>query len=79
MFGVNKWLHSRVSAYSLLTSQVFFEFIPLVNTDSNEPKTTLLAKEIKVGEMYEIIVTTPGGLYRYRMGDIVKVLELRRK
>ena len=75
MFGVNKWLHSRVSAYSLLTSQVFFEFIPLANADSNEPKTTLLAKEIKVGEMYEIIVTTPGGLYRYHMGDIIKVLE----
>ena len=75
MFGVNKWLHNRVSAYSLLTSQVFFEFIPLANADSNELKTTLLAEEIKVGEMYEIIVTTSGGLYRYRMGDIIKVLE----
>ena len=47
-FGVNKLQHNRVSAYSLLTSQVFFEFIPLAYAGSNEPKTTLLAEEIKV-------------------------------
>ena len=74
MFGVNKWPHSRVSAYSLMTSQIFFEFIPLANADSSQP-ITLLAEEIKVGEVYEIVVTTSRGLYRYRMGDLIKVLE----
>ena len=28
-----------------------------------------------MGEMYEIAVTTSGGLYRYCMGDIINVLE----
>ena len=74
MLGVNKWPHSRVSAYSLLTSKVFFEFIPLADADSRQP-TALLAEEIKIGEVYEIVVTTSGGLYRYRMGDLIKVLE----
>jgi auxin responsive GH3 family protein len=73
-FGVNKWPVSRVSAYSLLTSIVFFEFIPLADADNTQP-STLLADEIKVGEVYEIVVTTSGGLYCYRNGDLIKVLE----
>ena len=72
-FGVNKWLVSHVSAYSLLTSILFFEFIPLADADSTQP-TTLLADEIKVGEMYEIVITTSDGLYRYRNGDLIRVL-----
>ena len=73
-FGINKWLVSCVSAYSLLTSKVFFEFIPLADADNTQP-TTLLTEEIKVGEVYEIVVTTSDGLYRYRYGDLIKVLE----
>ncbi|MCG8626016.1 MAG: GH3 auxin-responsive promoter family protein, partial [Proteobacteria bacterium] len=72
--GVNKWLASHMSAYSLLTSTLFFEFIPLADADNTQP-TTLLADEIKVGEVYEIVITTPDGLYRYRNGDLIKVLE----
>ena len=75
MVGINKWVYSRVSAYSLLTNDVFFEFIPLADADSNDPKITLLAEEIKMDEVYEIVVTTSRGLYRYRMGDLIKVLE----
>ena len=74
MLGINKWLVSRVSAYSLLTSNLFFEFIPLADADNTQP-TTLLADEIKVGEVYEIVITTSDGLYRYRIGDLIKVLE----
>ena len=73
-FGINKWLLSRVSAYSLLTSKVFFEFIPVADADKSQP-ATLLAEEIKVGELYEIVMTTSDGLYRYRIGDVIKVLE----
>ena len=72
--GINKWLVSHVSAYSLLTSNLFFEFIPLADADNTQP-TTLLADEIKVGEVYEIVITTSDGLYRYRNGDLIKVLE----
>ena len=75
MFGVNKRIYNHVSAYTLLTNEVFFEFIPLADADSSDPKITLLAEEIKMGEVYEIVVTTSGGLYRYRMGDLIKVLE----
>lgn len=29
---------------------------------------------VEVGSVYEVIVTTYGGLFRYRLGDIVKVV-----
>ena len=73
LFGINKWMSSRTSAYSLQTNSIFFEFIPIANADN--PKCTLLAEEIKANEVYEIIVTTSDGFYRYRMGDFIKVLE----
>lgn len=44
----------------------FFEFLKRDGEDS------LLAHELTVGEEYEIVVTTSGGLYRYRMGDRVR-------
>lgn len=32
-----------------------------------------LAHELRAGETYEVIVTTGGGLWRYRLGDLVEV------
>lgn len=32
-----------------------------------------LAHELREGETYEVIVTTSGGLWRYRLGDLVRV------
>ncbi|KAG5231440.1 jasmonoyl--L-amino acid synthetase JAR [Salix suchowensis] len=37
-----------------------------------DPKPVGLT-EVKIGEDYEIIVTTFAGLYRYRLGDVVRV------
>ncbi len=45
----------------------FFEFLPL---EGGQP---LLAHELKDGETYEIVITTYGGLYRYRLKDLVRV------
>lgn len=44
----------------------FFEF-------SDAFGKTRLAHELKPGENYSVIVTTSGGLWRYRLGDIVEV------
>jgi GH3 auxin-responsive promoter len=46
----------------------FFEFVPHGSEDE-----TLLAHELDEGGRYSVVVTTGGGLYRYRMGDIVEV------
>jgi len=45
----------------------FFEF---GDTESGDFR---LAHEVEEGKVYSVIVTTSGGLYRYRLGDLVKV------
>ena len=74
LLGVNKWPHKRTSAYTLLPESKFYEFIPLDQTESPDPEV-LLTDEIEVNKDYEIVITTGEGLYRYRLGDIIKVVE----
>lgn len=50
----------------------FYEFIPEQEADSARP-TILLSHELEHGRRYSILLTTPGGLYRYRIQDIVEV------
>lgn len=57
--------------YVLMPNSGFFEFLPYENESENEQ--TLLPHELKVGELYEPIITNFSGFYRYRMGDIIKV------
>ena len=49
----------------------FFEFLPL---HSVQEDNTLLAHELREGERYSVVITTGGGLYRYRTGDLVDVV-----
>ena len=32
--------------------------------------------EVEVGQRYEIVLTTQSGFYRYRVGDVVEVVDL---
>lgn len=50
----------------------FYEFIPKEDIGRRRSRT-LLADQLEKGGEYLIIVTTPGGLYRYDIDDIVKV------
>lgn len=63
------------ATFAVLPNIGYFEFIPLKETRNGgtEPKPVGLA-EVKVGEEYEIIITNFAGLYRYRLGDAVKVM-----
>ncbi len=55
--------------YLLIPDGGFFEFLPV---DQEEPQP-LLPHELKVGELYEIVVTSLSGLYRYRIKDVIRV------
>ncbi len=61
-----------VSGGLLAYSSHFFEFIPEDQVDKVSPQT-VPAWEVEVGRKYEVVVTTGGGLYRYRTGDCVAV------
>ena len=54
-------------------SASFFEFIPEEEIESEKP-TTLLCDELEVGKNYFVLLTTSGGLYRYNILDLVRVL-----
>ncbi|XP_077229149.1 jasmonoyl--L-amino acid synthetase JAR4-like [Tasmannia lanceolata] len=84
--NVNPQLPPESATFAVLPDIAYFEFIPIrekleeqelvkslstiVYTESEPVSLT----EVKVGEEYEIIITNFAGLYRYRLGDIVKVM-----
>ncbi|KAM2708825.1 hypothetical protein EV2_046578 [Malus domestica] len=67
--------------FAVVPTFSYFEFIPLhrqkqdynlVIDDFIEDKPVPLS-QVKVGQEYEIVLTTFTGLYRYRLGDVVEV------
>jgi hypothetical protein len=50
---------------------VFFEFVPIEQVDDPWP-TRVPLWEVQKDRLYAIHVTTPSGLYSYRMGDLVR-------
>ncbi|GCB74674.1 hypothetical protein scyTo_0003765, partial [Scyliorhinus torazame] len=73
LIGVNLWPGKEERHYLLWPLSIFFEFIPVDLCSEGQPQTLFL-DEVKENELYELIVTNTSGLYRYRMGDIVKVV-----
>ncbi|XP_039001571.1 indole-3-acetic acid-amido synthetase GH3.6 isoform X2 [Hibiscus syriacus] len=87
-FGVNLNPLCKPSevSYTLIPTMAYFEFLPIqrnngVSNSISVPKT-LNEKEqqelvdlvdVKLGKEYELVVTTYSGLYRYRVGDVLRV------
>jgi hypothetical protein len=51
----------------------FYEFIPKEDITKKD-RETLTCAELRTGREYYLIVTTPGGLYRYDIDDIITVV-----
>ncbi|KAK4266954.1 hypothetical protein QN277_023811 [Acacia crassicarpa] len=76
--NVNPKLPPELATYAVLPHIGYFEFIPITELEQTkflcvDPQPVGLT-EVKVGEEYEIVITNPAGLYRYRLGDVVKVM-----
>ena len=56
---------------ALVPGSAFMEFLPVEAGDDFSRCVTM--DKLELGKTYEIIATTLGGLYRYRMSDAVKV------
>jgi hypothetical protein len=60
--------------YLLLPGPAYVEFLPVAEV--NDPRARPIAPAgAKPGERYEVVITTPAGFVRYRLHDIVKVLD----
>lgn len=55
----------------LLDNGIFYEFIPMDEFISDNPKVIQLS-EVEIGKNYALVITTNGGLWRYIIGDTVK-------
>jgi len=52
----------------------FMEFGPVDSNDDSIDRRPFTADELQRGRRYEVILSTGGGLYRYRLGDLVEVV-----
>lgn len=53
-----------------IDNDIYYEFIPLANPDS----APLPMWELKEGKVYEMLISSSNGLWRYRIGDTVRVV-----
>ncbi|RDX95586.1 Jasmonic acid-amido synthetase JAR1, partial [Mucuna pruriens] len=72
--NVNPKLPPEFATYAVLPQIGYFEFIPLTEPENPKGPQPVGLTEVKVGEEYEIVMTNPAGLYRYKLGDVVKVM-----
>ncbi len=69
-------LESQPAGAALAVRSHFFEFLPVdrgpdQRANSSTPR---LAHELESGENYAAVISTGGGLYRYRLHDLVQVV-----
>lgn len=75
VFGIAR--HPYDQCYALIPGSCFFEFIPMDGKNGEnetENPQTLLLNEVEEGKEYELVITNQSGFYRYRMGDVIKVI-----
>lgn len=72
MIGINPYANKI--RYVVIPDTAFYEFIH-IDERGQESQHTLCLDEVKVGEKYEIVVTNYAGLYRYKIGDVIKVVD----
>ncbi|KAK8648779.1 hypothetical protein V6N13_129522 [Hibiscus sabdariffa] len=63
-------------AYTFVPNMAYFEFLPvnkdtLTTSEQNIEPVDLV--HVKLGQCYELLVTIASGLYRYKVGDVLKV------
>ncbi|CAL5193594.1 unnamed protein product [Lathyrus oleraceus] len=68
----------ETTRFVILPTFAYFEFLPFEMNDNDEDavgeQTVLDLCSVEVGKMYEVVVTTYRGFYRYKLGDIVRVV-----
>ena len=69
-FGIQDQTHSD-EMLLMLDYGIYYEFIPVEDLDSENPRAVGLA-DVEVGKNYAMIISTNAGLWRYNIGDTVR-------
>ncbi|KAL1567066.1 indole-3-acetic acid-amido synthetase GH3.6 [Salvia divinorum] len=93
-FGVNLNPLCKPSdvSYTLIPTMAYFEFLPVhrnnglsnsiavpISLNEKEQQELVDLAHVKHGQEYELVVTTYAGLYRYRVGDVLRVAGFKNK
>lgn len=65
-------IEPTLSGGALAVSVHFYEFIPEDQAEKSDPQT-ILPEEAEVGKKYVVVLSNQAGLYRYNIGDVVRV------
>ncbi len=69
-FGIQ--FEKDVSDFLLMLDYgIFYEFIPQSDWDLENPDLISI-NDVKLGECYELVISTNAGLWRYKMGDTIE-------
>ncbi len=69
--------HPFDQCYVMTPDTCFFEFIPVDSQkggDDDANAATVFIDGVQEGKDYELIITNPSGFYRYRTGDVIRVV-----
>ena len=73
MVGINLWGEAP-ERYALALGAVYFEFLPMSELDAASPRAIGIGA-LEKGQCYEVVITNHAGLYRYRLGDVVRIVD----
>lgn len=62
--------HGANDMLLMLDYGVYYEFIPIEEIESDNPKVLSL-HEVETGRNYALVISTNGGLWRYKIGDTI--------
>ena len=60
----------------MLDYGIFYEFIPMDQSDRDETETIIPLSEVELRKNYAMVITTNSGLWRYKIGDTIKFTNL---
>uniref|UniRef100_A0A0D9VVI9 Uncharacterized protein n=1 Tax=Leersia perrieri TaxID=77586 RepID=A0A0D9VVI9_9ORYZ len=74
-FGLNlrPMCHPSEVSYTIMPNMGYFEFIPVDSASGVASGDLVDLARVEAGREYELVITTYAGLYRYRVGDILRV------
>ncbi len=72
MFGI--CTRTNDVTYVVTPRTAYYEFIPADEMEISNP-TVLNLDQLEKGKSYEIVLTNQAGFYRYRLGDVIKVVD----
>ncbi|CAN8286109.1 unnamed protein product [Cochlearia groenlandica] len=67
--NVTPRLSPEEATFAVIPNIGYFEFLSVSETEQRLVGLT----QVKIGQEYEVVITNYAGLYRYRLGDVVKV------